>query len=109
MEIALIIVLILLITLFFIKKQKAPKVINNSKNFKELVRNTFPKYRIIEKNQMIMICEYNHRNEPEELVFIRIDASQKKKMHYSGRMLIADYPYMPSAREMKSDFARHLK
>ena len=76
MEIALIIVLLLLIALFFIRKQKAPKVINNSKNFKELV-------------------------------FIRIDASQKKKMHYSGRMLIADYPYMPSAREMKSDFGRH--
>lgn len=109
MEIALIIVLILLIALFFIRNQKAPKVINNSKNFKELVRNTFPKYRIIEKNQMIMICEYNHRNEPEELVFIRIDASQKKNLRYSGRMLIIDYPYMPSAREMKSDFAHHLK
>lgn len=25
-----------------------------------------------------MICEINHRNEPEELVFIRIDPAQKK-------------------------------
>lgn len=41
MEIALIIVLLLLIALFFIRKQKAPKVINNSKNFKRTGKKYF--------------------------------------------------------------------
>jgi len=111
MEVALLIIATLLIILFYIRKKSRNTIQNKnngkSKNFKELVKKTFPKYKIIEKNQMIMICEFNHRNEPDELVFIRVN-SQKKNLRYSGRMLIIDYPYTPSAKEMKKDFGQHL-
>lgn len=75
-------------------------------SFKEIVQQTFPKYRIIEKNQQIMICEYNHRNEPEELVFIRL--SNKKSIKKLGRMLIVEYSKLPTPKEMKADFESHL-
>jgi len=55
-----------------------------------------------------MICEINHRNEPEELVFIRIDPAQKKNLRISGRMLIATYPKAPSVREMRKDFKNYV-
>lgn len=111
MEFALLIIAILLIILLYVKKNTLKpnqnKGKNNAKSFKELVKKTFPKYKVIEKNQMIMICEINHRNEPDELVFIRTN-SQKKNLRYSGRMLIIDYPYTPNAKEMKKDFGQHL-
>ncbi|MBK5646526.1 MAG: hypothetical protein I4N51_05015, partial [Acinetobacter sp.] len=48
------------------------------------------------------------RNEPEELVFIRIDPAQKKNLRISGRMLIATYPKAPSVREMRKDFKDYV-
>ena len=65
-------------------------------------------HEIIEKHQTVMICEINHRNEPEELVFIRITPNQQKSIKKSGRMLIADYPYIPTAKQLKLDFGQHL-
>ena len=38
----------------------------------------FSRYKVIEKLHHYMICEINHRNEPEELVFIRIDPAKRK-------------------------------
>ena len=75
---------------------------------KELVKKTFPKYKIIEKHGTVMICEINHRNEPDELIFIRVHANQKKNIKKSGRMLIVNYPKVPTATEMKRDFKDHL-
>jgi hypothetical protein len=54
------------------------------------------------------VLQINHRNEPEELVFIRIDPAQKKNLRISGRMLIATYPKAPSVREMRKDFKDYV-
>ena len=78
------------------------------KNFKQIVQQAFGRYKVIEKNYTIMICEINHRNEPEELVLIRIDPAQKKNLRISGRMLIATYPKAPSVREMRKDFKDYV-
>lgn len=106
----LVIFLVLVIGIFTVYKIKKPqKQGSNSKlPLKELVKKTFPKYKIIEKHQTVMICEINHRNEPEELVFIRITPNQQKSIKKSGRMLIADYPYIPTAKQLKLDFGQHL-
>lgn len=81
---------------------KAPK------SFKDRVQQAFPNFKIIEKYNNIVICEMNHRNEPEELISIRLDANQQKNIRIYGRTMIATYPKEPSAREMKKDFAAHL-
>lgn len=101
MEVLIGIFLVILLILIIKKsKKRAEKTLT----FKQLVKKTFPKYKIIEKNGNIMICEITHRNEPDELVFIRIHATYKKNIKKSGRMIIADYPSNPTAKEMKSDF-----
>lgn len=107
MEIALCIVLVSVIIGFFILKNKESKIDNL--NLKEIVKQTFPKYKIIEKHGTIMICEISHRNEPEELVFIRINSSKNKTIKKSGRILIADYPDKPTKKQLKEDFERHLQ
>lgn len=76
-------------------------------NFKMLVQKTFPKYIVREKNNQIMICEYNHRNEPDELIFIRI--GQRKNIKKSGRMIIINYPIQPTSKELKNDLEKYLK
>ncbi len=112
MELVIFLVLIigLATALYAIMKIKRPqKKLSNSKlPLKELVKKTFPKYKIIEKHQTIMICEINHRNETDELVFIRIKPNEAKKIRKSGRMLICDYPRNPTAQEMLFDFRGHL-
>ena len=98
----LMLVIIVLVLIFILKKLKeSPK-----ENFKNIVKKAFPKYVIREKNGQIMICEYNHRNEPEEVVFIKI--GNNKNIKKSGRMIIAEYPYKPTIKEMKKDFGRYL-
>lgn len=107
----LVLIIMLAISIWFILKIKKndPKQKHSYKiPLKELVKNTFPKYKIIEKHGTIMICEINHRNEPEELVFIRINPNQQKSIKQSGRMIIADYPNNPTAKQMKIDFGNYL-
>lgn len=99
--------LILLIGLILVIRKNQNKKQKNI-NLKELVKKTFPKYKIIEKNQAIMICEINHRNEPDELVFIRIKPNQRKTIKKSGRMLIVEYPNRPKINELKNDLGKHL-
>lgn len=77
-------------------------------SLRELVKKTFPEYIIIEKNKNVMICEINHRNEPDELVFIRVIKGKSKSIKKSGRRIIADYPKNPTAKEMKADFKGYL-
>ena len=102
--------LVLLIGLILIvRKMGKEKEIKSEKlSLKEVVKKTFPEYKIIEKHQTIMICEINHRNEADELVFIRIKPNESKNIRKSGRMLICDYPQNPTAQEMLSDFRGHL-
>lgn len=82
---------------------------SKKQSFKQIIQNTFPQFSVIERNGTMMICEIDHRNELDELVFIRIDSNQQKNIRFSGRILIATYPKQPSVREMKKDFVQHLK
>ncbi|NNH87575.1 hypothetical protein HLH13_07600 [Acinetobacter sp. ANC 4279] len=77
-------------------------------SFKDIVQKEFMKYKVIERNQTIMICEMNHRNEPDELVLIRIDPNQKKNIRNFGRRVTFTYPKQPSIGEMRKDFASYL-
>ncbi|NNH01091.1 hypothetical protein HLH18_09500 [Acinetobacter sp. ANC 5414] len=77
-------------------------------SFKDIVQKEFMKYKVIERNQTIMICEMNHRNEPDELVLIRIDPNQKKNIRNFGRRVTFTYPKQPSIGEMRKDFAPYL-
>lgn len=111
MEVVTFIAIILIIIIIVKSKtQKDSKLKESNINLslKETVKNTFPKYKIIEKNQTIMICEITHRNEPDELVFIRITPNKVKKIRKSGRMIICDYPKIPSSSEMKKDFGKYI-
>ncbi len=81
----------------------------NSKNLKQILQNEFPQYKVIEKNGTIMICEINHRNEPDELVFIRVDSNQEKNIRMFGRRATITYKKQPSLREIKKDVAPYLK
>lgn len=83
------------------------KISKKHNNFREIVKITFPKYVVREKNNQIMICEYNHRNEPDELIFIRI--GQRKSIEKMGRRIIATYPNQPSSRELKRDLEKYLR
>lgn len=94
-----VIVITIAIGLILQKKEKAI-------SFKEVVRNTFPKYIIREKNNQIMICEYNHRNEPEEKIFIRI--GNVKKIEKKSNFIVANYPTEPSGKELKKDLGKYL-
>lgn len=80
-----------------------------SLSFKEKLQKEFPNYKIIERNQNIIICrEIANQRIPEELVLIRIDSEQKKNLRNSGKMLIATYSKQPSLCEIRKDTASYL-
>ena len=80
-----------------------------SLSFKDKLQKEFPNYKIVERNQNIIICrEIANQRIPEELVLIRIDSEQKKNLRNSGKMLIATYSKQPSLREIRKDTASYL-
>ncbi|WP_296279394.1 hypothetical protein [uncultured Acinetobacter sp.] len=82
---------------------------DSSLSFKEKLQKEFPNYKIVERNQNIIICrEIANQRIPEELVLIRIDSEQKKNLRNSGKMLIATYSKQPSLREIRKDTANYL-
>ena len=76
---------------------------------KQSLQKAFPDYTVMEKNGTIMICEINHRNEPDELVFIRVDPHQEKNVRMLGKRATITYKKAPSVREIKKDAAAYLK
>ena len=86
---------------FIYKRQK-----QTDKSLKEIVKATFPKHTIIEKFDTVMICEINHRNEPDELVFIR--TGEAKKIKKEGRRITATYPQKPTKNQLKKDLEKYL-
>ena len=100
------IVVIVCIVLVIYTQRAAPG--SASTSLKDIVQKEFDKYKVIEKNQTIMICEINHRNELDELVFIRIDPNQKKNIRNFGRRVTFTYSKQPSLKEMRKDFAPYL-
>lgn len=84
-------------------KQSFRQESSKKQSFKEIVADTFPKYKVTEKNGQTIIYEINHRNEPDELVYIRL-GQEKKEIKLSGRILIAQYAQQPTPAEMRRDF-----
>ncbi|SUU22818.1 hypothetical protein [Acinetobacter haemolyticus] len=108
MELIIVIILVVLSTVLIYRTLKKPSVrkVASKNNFREVVKKAFPKHKIIDKNQQIMICEINHRNEPDELVFIRI--GRAKNIQKDGRRVIIYYPTEPTASELKRDLSKFL-
>lgn len=75
-------------------------------SLKEKVKKLYPKHTIIEKLGTIMICEINHRNEPDELVFIRIGT--RKKIEKIGRRVAIEYSAQPKLKELKQDLKNYI-
>lgn len=68
-------------------------------NFFQMLKTTYPNYHILKRNDAFMICEINHRNEPDELVIIRINPKALKQIRSLGRMLAFNYSKYPSVKE----------
>ena len=81
----------------------------DSQSLKSQLQKAFPQLKIIEKNGTVMLCEINHRNEPEELVFIRIDPQQEKSIRSFGRRVTLTYPKYPSIKEIKKDAMPYIQ
>ena len=104
MEILVGIVLVLFIILI-VKITRKEKDIS----LRELVKKTFPEYIIIEKNKNVMICEINHRNEPDELAFLRLNTNRPKTVKKEGRRLKVEYQKIPTSTELKRDLKQVIK
>jgi len=101
--------LFLLICLILITHNMNKKKVNNKDlSLKDLIKKTFPKHHIIDKNQTIMICDFDIRNEPDELAFIRLNPNKKKSIEKLGRRIVINYQKIPSSKELKNDLP-HIK
>jgi hypothetical protein len=101
--------LFLLICLILIThNMNKKKVYHKELSLKDLIKKTFPKHHIIDKNQTIMICDFDIRNEPDELAFIRLNPNKKKSIEKLGRRIVINYQKMPSSKELKNDLP-HIK
>ena len=108
MEKYLVVAIVVVVCILLVIYTQRADTSSTEKSLKEIVQKEFPQYKVIEKNQTIMICEINHRNEPDELIFIRIDPNQKKNVRNFGRRVTFTYSKQPSVREMRKDFAPYL-
>jgi hypothetical protein len=79
-----------------------------SRSFKDIVEKEFSPYKVIERNGVIVIGEYNTHDQFEERIMIRIDQNQKKNIRNFGRRVTFTYSKQPSVREMRQDFAPYL-
>ncbi len=78
------------------------------KSFKDIVQKEFSPYKVIERNGVIVIGEYNTHDQFEERIMIRIDQNKKKNIRNFGRRVTFTYSKQPSVREMRQDFAPYL-
>ncbi|MEJ2898786.1 hypothetical protein [Acinetobacter sp. NS-4] len=81
---------------------------STSRSFKDIVQKEFGKYKVVERNDVILIGEYNTHDQFEERIMIRIDPNQKKNIRNFGRRVTFTYSKQPSVREMRQDFAQYL-
>ena len=104
--VAMVFVVCILI-LIYTQIDRQPKSAKMS--FKQILQKEFPTYKVVERNQNMIICKaIPNRRLDEELVLIRIDPNQQKNLRNSGKMLIATYSKQPSVREIKKDVAAYL-
>lgn len=70
------------------------------------VRKEFSEFKVLKKYDAVLICDVkNVRKEPEEIVFIRIEPNKTKSLEVKGRFMVATYPYIPTGKQMRKDFA----
>ena len=101
------IIILVLIAIIIFAIYKASN--NRSSFFKELT-DAYPKYTILKKVDMYLICDCdNHRKEPEELVFIRFNSKRKKTMYKRGNSIVVVYPKEPNINELKRDLRAHIE
>lgn len=81
---------------------------SSGKTLKQKLQKEFPTHQIIEKSDTLIICAINAHNEPEELVVIRVDSTQKKNIRTFGRRATLTYPKQPSIKEIKKDAVPYL-
>ncbi len=74
-----IVAVVVLMCIALVMYTQKDDISSKNKSFKQIIQEAFPKFSVIERSSAIIICEMNHRNEFEELVFIRIDPNQQKK------------------------------
>lgn len=97
-------ILLIIYTQLDTSKKQDPTI-----SFKDKLQKEFPDYKVVERNQNIIICrEIPNQRILEELVLIRIDPEQKKNLRTSGKMLIATYAKQPSVREVRRDAKPYL-
>lgn len=101
-------VLIILIAVVWYTQVSSAEA-GGTQTLKQNIQKQFSNYKVIEKNGTIMICEINHRNELDELVFIRVDANQEKNIRMFGRRATITYQKQPSLGEIKKDTEPYLK
>lgn len=75
---------------------------------KQSVQKAFPKYKVIEKQETIVICKIIQGTELEELVVLRIDPNQQKNIRNYGRRATITYSKKPMMNELKKDVAPYL-
>lgn len=79
-------------------------------SFKEKLQKEFPNFKVIERNQNLIICrDAPDQRIPDELVLIRIDPEQKKNIRTSGKLLILTYTKQPNIREVRKDANPNLQ
>lgn len=78
-------------------------------SLKEKIQQEFPQYKVIERNENIVICKPIAGSRiDDELALIRIDPNQNKNLRTVGKMLIATYSKQPSLREIRKDVADYV-
>ena len=105
----IIVIVLVACILMIVYTQMETKPKTDPLSLKDMLQKEFPMYKIVERNQNIIICkEIPNQRVDEELVLIRIDPNQQKNLRNSGKLLIATYPKQPSLREIKKDATAYL-
>ena len=114
----LIIVLVVVVAILVVKWTQKPKTARQRRieleakrrqrkgTILEATKKEFREFKVFEKFGQVLICDIdNIRKEPDEIVFIRFDIHKPKSFEVKGRFMIASYPYTPTGKEMRKDFA----
>lgn len=108
MEKYLIVAIVVVVCILLVIYTQRANTSSTEKSLKEIVEKEFAKYKVIERNGVILIGDHNTHDQFEERIMIRIDPNQKKNVRSFGRRVTFTYSKQPSVREMRKDFAPYL-
>ena len=104
-----VVVLVMAICIVIIMYTQLDTRAKDLETLKAQLKKAFPQLKIIEKHGTVMICEVSHRNEPEELVFIRVHPNTPKSIRPFGRRVTITYPSWPTVKQIKQDAMSYLQ